>query len=368
MRQHLWRVPALALLLTAIAMSFMPLAEAATTSVSSIDKEGFNIITSPLPLKLTTAPGRTVTAQLRMKNQGTQPEGIKMGLMKFGATGESGTPDLFNLTPNDTYASWVHFSPSQFVAQPNVWETVTMTINVPKDAALGYYLAATFSRAAQPGETGATNLNGSVATLVLLNVESGNEKRVLSIASFSADHQLYEYLPANFKVRLHNSGNIYIAPAGNIFISRGNKTVDTLDFNDAGGSVLPSANRVFTVPWSNGFPVYKEVLVNSKPVNDRHGQPKLYLKWDLGQAGKFRFGHYTAKLLAVYNDGSQDVPLQSSVSFWVLPWKIMLLIIVILLALGYGLWTLGRKLFYGARTSAGRYRRPNKGRDRHHER
>jgi len=345
-------------------MGIMPVAEAATPAASSIDKEGFNIITSPLPLKLTTAPGRTVTIQLRMKNQGNQPEGIKVGLMKFGATGESGTPDLFNLTANDTYASWVHFSPSQFVAQPNVWDTITMTINVPKDAALGYYLAVTFSRAAQPGETGATNLNGSVATLVLLNVDTGHEKRALQIVSFSADHQLYEYLPANFKIRLHNGGDIYIAPAGNIFIARGNKTIDTIDFNDAGGSVLPNANRVFTVPWKNGFPVYQETLIHNKPQPDRHGQPKLHLKWDLGQASKLRIGHYTAKLLVVYNDGNQDVPLQASVSFWVLPWKLMLLALLILVALGFGVWTVGRSLMQGARSGVSRYRRPGSRRGR----
>jgi len=81
---------------------------------------GFNVITSPLPIKISTAPGKTIHLQLRIKNQGAQAEGIKVGLMKFAATGTTGTPDLFNLTAKDSYGSWVHFSPQQFTAQPGV--------------------------------------------------------------------------------------------------------------------------------------------------------------------------------------------------------------------------------------------------------
>ncbi|HVX24461.1 MAG TPA: hypothetical protein VG992_03930 [Candidatus Saccharimonadales bacterium] len=312
------------------------------SGASAASAPGFNIITSPLPIKLLTTPGKTISTELRMKNQSDKPEAIKVGLMKFGATGENGEPDLFSLTPSDSYASWVHFSPSRFVAQPGIWQTVKMTINVPSNASLGYYLAVTFSRANTLNQQGVTNLNGSVATLVLLNVNTPNEKRTLSIASFTADHKLYEYLPANFSIRLHNSGNIYIAPAGNIFISRGGKQVASLEFNPAGGSVLPNSNRVFTQPWSDGFPVFKPANTTGKPVLDKHGQPKLHLSWDFGQLGKFRFGHYTAKLLVVYNNGRDDVPLQASLSFWVIPWKLLLILIIFLVIIGFGLWSLLR--------------------------
>ncbi len=119
--------------------------------------EGFNVITSPLPIKIATQPGKTVDTELRIKNQSNLPEGIKVGLMKFGATGETGRPNLFDLTAKDTYASWVHFSPEKFVAQPNVWNTIKMTINVPPEAGLGYYLAVTFSPSNQPGGRDVTN-------------------------------------------------------------------------------------------------------------------------------------------------------------------------------------------------------------------
>jgi hypothetical protein len=322
--------------------ALLALAASSGRAAAASSTPGFNIITSPLPIKLLTTPGQTVTTELRVKNQSDQPETIKVGLMKFGATGENGVPDLFSLTSKDGYASWVHFEPSQFVARPGIWQTVKMTINVPQDASLGYYLAVTFSRANAAGQRGVTNVNGSVATLVLLNVNTPNEKRALNIVSFTADHKLYEYLPVNFSIRLHNSGNIYVAPAGNIFISRGSKQLATLDFNPAGGSVLPSSNRVFTQPWKDGFPVFKQALVNDKPVPDGHGGTKQKLSWDLSHISKFRFGHYTAKLLAVYNDGRRDVPLQASVSFWVIPWELLFILLIILVIIGFGLWSLLR--------------------------
>jgi hypothetical protein len=271
--------------------------------------------------------------------------------MKFAASGDTGEPDLFDLKPSDTYVSWVHFSPAEFTAQPNVWTSVKMTIDIPENAGLGYYLAVTFSRASEPREKATASLKGAVATLVLLDVHTANEKRSLELASFTTDHGLYEYLPANFKVKLHNNGNIYLDGTGNIFIQRGGKTVDTLDFNAAGGSVLPNSNRVFTVPWSNGFPYFKQRIVNDKPVN------KYDLKWDFTKLNHLRIGRYTAKLLVVYDNGKQDVPLEASLNFWVLPWKLMLVGIAVLALMGYALFSLVRSVFGRTKRGAHKFRR-----------
>ena len=338
------------------AIIFIPVLASAATPANP---DGFNILTSPLPIKLTTDPGRTVTADLRMKNLGTKPETIKVGLMKFGATGELGQPNIADITAKDEYGKWVSFSPSQFVAQPNVWNTVKMTINVPSDAALGYYMAVTFSRASQINVK-AANFKGAVATLVLLDVKSGNAQRKLELVDFSVDHGVYEYLPVNFNIRVKNSGNIHLSPVGNIYIEHRGKPVTNVTFNEAGGSVLPKSNRQFKVRWTSGFPVYKDKLVNGKPVPGKNAEPQQELKWNLGDASKFRFGKYTAKLLVVYDNGKQDVPVESVVSFWVLPWKLMLIALLILLLVVFGLWSSGRSLLGSAKRGASKVRKHGK--------
>ncbi len=337
----------------ALSIVLLMLAQPAMASAA----EGFNVVTSPLPIKISTPPGKTVQTELRIKNEGSQAEGIKVGLMKFAASGDNGQPNIYDLTSKDSYSSWVHFSPQQFTAQPNVWYSVTMTINVPASADLGYYMSVTFSPANQPDAPHVTDLKGSAATLVLLNVVTPNEKRALSLASFETSHGLYEYLPVDFKIKIHNNGNIYVAPAGNIFIQQGSKVISTLDFNAAGGSVLPGSNRVFTETWKDGFPLYVDRVVNGKPVPDKHGVPKRSLKWDFTHASSYRIGHYSAKLLAVYDDGKQDVPLEATVSFWVLPWKIMLVALAIIIVVGYGI--------YSALRSAGRKARAGVRRRKH---
>lgn len=314
---------------------------------------GFNVITSPLPIKINAKPGQTVTQQLRIKNQGDQPEGIKVGLMKFGAAGINGTPDLYALTSKDSFGSWVSFNPEVFVAQPGVWNNIEMTIKIPPTAGLGYYLAVTFSSTSITDNKGATNLNGEVASLILLNVEVPNETPKINLLSFTSDHGLYEYLPVNFNIRVHNSGNIYIAPVGNIFIQKGSKTIDTVDVNIAGGSVLPNTNRLFKVSWNNGFPSFKERLVNGKPVRGSDGNPEENLKWDFTQASKFRFGKYTATLLLVYNNGQSDIPIQAQVSFWVLPWKLMIVGFIVLAVVIFGIYSFVRSIISKRRGNGG---------------
>lgn len=334
MRRLLWGLGLLALV--CLGLNARPISAAAADNV------GFNIVTSPLPIKLNTAPGRTVTTELRIKNQGIKSEAIKVGLMKFGATGEQGQPNLFDIGPKDEFAKWVSFSPAQFEAQPNVWYTVKMTIKVPPEASLGYYMAVTFSRAAQAGEPESTSVRGSAATLVLLEVHTANEKRNIELLDFTSDKRVYEYLPATFTVKVRNKGNIYIAPTGNIFITKGNKPVTSITFNEIGGSVLPSSNRVYKLPWDSGFPLFTDRIVNGKPVIDKHAVPKRDLKWDFSQLSKFRFGKYSAKLLLVYDDGVRDVPLESTLTFWVIPYKIMIVTLIVALLLTYALYSLIR--------------------------
>ncbi|MBI2439455.1 MAG: hypothetical protein HYV45_02555, partial [Candidatus Moranbacteria bacterium] len=51
------------------------------------------------------------------------------------------------------------------------------------------------------------------------------------------------------------------------------------------------------------------------------------LKWDWNDASKLRFGKYQAKLLLIYDDGTRDIPIEGMVSFWVVPWRIIAIII-----------------------------------------
>jgi hypothetical protein len=295
----------------------------------------FNLTTSPLPVLLSTTPGQTVATTLRIQNSGTQAINLKVQLKKFRASGSSGNPEILNQGPGDDYFGWVSFSQNSFTAQPGVWNQINMTVKVPSTAAFGYYYAVVFSKAGAvptPSGTGST-ITGGTAILVLLDVKAPGEKRQLNVASFTSDKKLYEYLPATFSIKVSNAGNIYAAPSGTIFINRGSKTIDKLDVNPAGGNVLPGTSRVYTASWNDGFPVFEVERDNGQVVSNKSGQPVYRLKWDFSQANRLRIGHYTARLVLVYNNGTQDVPIQGSLSFWVVPWKAIITSILLIIGL-----------------------------------
>lgn len=304
----------------------------------------FNITTSPLPILLNVKPGQSVSTDIRVENSGSQPATLNVSLKKFKADGTTGKPLLLDQAPGDDYFSWVSFDKTSFTAEPGVWNQVRMTIATPPSAAFGYYYAVVFSGVSQnlKVNTPGNQVQGGTAVLVLVNVEASGEKKQLSLTSFSSDKKLYEYLPSTFEVTVRNAGNIHLVPAGDIYITRGGKTIATLDVNPGGGNILPDSQRTFSASWSDGFPVFQPKVVNGQLVSDKNSKPVQELHWDFSKADHLRFGHYTAHLLLTYDNGSRDVPLQGDVSFWVLPWKILPIIILIIILVLIGLYSSGR--------------------------
>ena len=328
------------LVIIALNMGSLPHAKAQTT-------EGFNLVTSPLPINLQASPGSTVSADIKVKNGATKTEKLKVSLMKFAAYGEEGKPSLQDRAAGDDYFDWVSFSPETFDAPPNEWITVKMTIKLPPSAAFGYYYAAVFSRenAVKPSSTKENILVGSTAVLVLLDAKVPGAKRTAVISSFSADKNTYEFLPSTFTVKLRNSGNVHLIPTGNIFIKRGNKNIAILKVNSAAGNILPNSNRIFTANWDDGFPYYATKVANGKVVLDKEGKAVKGLQWDLSKASRLKFGRYTAHLVMAYDNGSRDVPLEATVSFWVIPFRIIIGVLVILLFAGLGVWSFINRVY-----------------------
>jgi hypothetical protein len=329
------------------------------------ESKPLNLVTSPLPISLSVAPGTNVTTDLRVKQSGPDTEKLKISLMKFGAFGTEGKPRLLDRAPGDDYFDWVRFDRTTFDAPSNVWQTIKMTINVPKSAAFGYYYAVVFSRAgddqAPVGESQPTAAyNGGSAVLVLMDAKVPNAKREMTLDSFTSAHRVYEFLPADFDVKFKNTGNVHMVPHGNIFIMSGKKQVATLDLNDAQGNILPGSSRVYPLQWMDGFPHFEKVTEDGKVKLDKNKKPVMHLVWSNGGAGAsevtphLRFGKYTAHLFAVYDDGARDVPMESTISFWVIPWRFLLAVLLVIVLIGAGVYAATRGALRGVRTIARR--------------
>jgi hypothetical protein len=337
----------LSLWVAVLVMSVLP-----APVVTAAESKPLNLVTSPLPINLTAKPGTTVSTEIKVKQNSGGTERLKVSLMKFGAFGEEGKPQLMDRQPADTYFDWVKFDKPTFTAPNNVWQTVKMTIALPKSAAFGYYYAVVFTRegddARQQGNT--NSISGGSAVLVLLDANVPGAKREVSVVSLESKHNVYEFLPATFNVKLKNTGNVHVVPHGNIFIMKGKKQIAALDLNGEQGNILPSSNRIYQAEWTDGFPHFEKTVEDGKVKLNKDGEAITHLVWgDSGSGSKIftphiRMGKYTAHLVAVYDDGTRDIPVEAEVSFWVIPWKLILAIILGIFIL-YLLIRFGLKLY-----------------------
>lgn len=305
------------------------------TNTTSVQNQGLNIEISPARLLLVGEPGKKIDASLQIRNRNAGTEKLRLDILKVKASGDR--IELITPAKNDEFSSWVKFgSKIPFDAPYNQIQTVPVTINIPKDAAFGYYYAIVISKASAPVSVpGATQaIEGKVAQIILLDVKAPGAKRTIEIKEFQASRHWYEFLPADFTTIVTNTGNVHAAPQGNIFIkSVSGHQIGALDINAAGGSVLPQAVRTFSSEWNQGFPHYETV----------DGKRKLVWNWN--QANWFRVGKYKADLVLVYNDGQRDIPVTSSTTFWVVPWRMLLVLLVILLLVLGGLFMILRGIW-----------------------
>lgn len=320
----------------------------APASAYAAGASGTNLTTSPVSSVLHTPPGKPITTTISVLNNASKPVDVRLQLQTFKPYGRNGRAQIVPPKANADYIKWVHFSQTTFTAQPGVWQKVQMTISPPASASLEYYYAVLVKPAASSATRhNTTTLKGYNAILALLDVRSPNDRPQLKVSNFSADHGLYEYLPASFTITAHNTGNVFLAPAGDIYISKSSDfkhTLATLPINSSAGNVIPGSARDFSSQWNDGFPLFVPKTIGGQPVTDKSGNTIEQLKWDFTQANKFRFGRYYAKMVFVYNNGTRDVPISAVVSFWVIPWKLGSLVVLLLALLVFGVYTVGRKI------------------------
>lgn len=321
----------------AVAASLLPAAVHADT------QGDFNLQVTPSPLVATIKPGVKTKLELKVHNGGTAAEDLKIESRGFTLKSDSTNINLLDTPPD--FASWVTFSQPKFSVQSGQWATEQVTLNPPKDSGFSYSFAVVISRQNAPKGTGGTRaIAGSLAVFTLINVDRPGATSSLEVSNFSTTKHMYEYLPATFSVRFRNNGNTIAQPLGNIFVQRGNShsPLGSLDVNEKQGYILPGTERTITATWNDGFPVYQTV-------HNPDGTTSQKLVWNWAKLSQLRIGRYTARLVAVYSQGGRDVPIEGTVSFWVLPWKILLIPFVVLLLVLFALFMIVRSTVHGVK-------------------
>lgn len=280
-----------------------------------------DVTVSPVFFDFSNSSGSKINDKIRIRNNTTSPIDLKISVGKLGPT-EDGVLTIIEPKPEDNYINWLKFENQNITASPQEWTDIPFSIDIPSDAAFGYYWAVSIEQAkAVSNDENAAKVSGAAAIPILLNVKKDGAKTQAEIVEFKSKSFINQFLPVDFQTMIKNTGNVHIRPVGNIFISgQGQKDIAILDVNPESGTILPSATREFANSWTDGFLVYEPVVEDDEVKTDENGAPvtKLKINWD--KLTHFRFGPYSATLVMVFDDGTRDVLIESKADFWVIPY------------------------------------------------
>ncbi len=285
-------------------------------AMQAADNSGQGLELSPPVIELQADPGQVVKGSLKLRNITKADLIAKPRIDDFGAKGEDGQPQiLLDETEATRYSLkyWVTTIQSLRLA-PGKIEDIGFTITVPKNAEPGGHFGV-IRFTAQPPDLEGTGvaLSASIGALVLLRVSGPitEQASLLDFQSGSKSRQgtflpstFFEYGPITFNERIRNSGSVHVKPTGTIDIyNLFNRKVDSIAVNSAaGGNILPDSVRRFDQEWK-----------------------KTWL-----------FGPYRARLNLTYGSAATALATKDIV-FWVLPWRVILIILLGLLVLFFAL-------------------------------
>ena len=267
------------------------------------------IVPPSIPVNLN--PGEKTEGKMKVINDSDTPLTFKATIQDYIVEDGNGTPRILppdTLDKRYTASAWIGVYPDKFTVEPHQKQELNYYIQVPQDARPGgHYAAVVYTPGGEAVQGTGASVEAKMGTLFLIGV-NGNINEQASISKFLANF-FNEYGPVNVLTTIRNAGDLHIKPVGSITVTDllGRKTTVNLKENNVfpGGGVRNYENAI--------------------------GQ-----KWMIGP--------YTAKLAASYGKNN-NLPLTAVVTFWVFPWKIAMLVVlvIVLIVLGIAYLEKGKK-------------------------
>ena len=259
---------------------------------------------SPPLIERSVDPGQSLTLSVKLRNITTSALVTTGSIDDFVAEGEEGQPKLLidnNGEPSPyTFKPWVK-SITRLSLAPQEVKTAQVVIQVPQDASPGgHYGVIRFSAVPPELEGTGVALSASLGSLVLLNVSGDVVKNASIEELYSAQNNkkrgFFEKGPITLGLRLKNDGSVHIKPTGTLRVTNmlGRESA-VLSVNETGGNILPSSIRKF------------EQQLDKSTL----------------------FGRYKVEANVQY--GGKN--LSDSITFWVIPYKLIAIILGVLVLL-----------------------------------
>lgn len=318
----------------------------------NFNSTGLDLGTSISPVKFIfdVNLGETADGELTMYNVTNQANFLYPYAKNFKSDGATGTPQFIEeeLPFNNSLKDWITFDKDKFLIENVKLDNTNATIikfkiNIPKDAEYGGHYAAIMVSINDPKKVlspdqGNIAFSADPGSILLVNVK-GKVSRDLILTGFKAtdpylkdknDQWLFEWMPVEFTTELDNKGNTHAFPIGNIIVYQGSTEVQKMVFNQAQSAILRESKRVYSTVMEPGF-IYMDSVKDggNAPTRDSYGNTKTQLAFNWDKMSKQFFGPFKAKLLLVYDDEGQKKNILAEKEFWIIPWKLLLAIIIL---------------------------------------
>ena len=260
---------------------------------------------SPPRVEVKLDPGGTSEGVIKIINDSAEPLTFDVLMQDFVVDNNQGVPNILppDALSNEYSAStWIGLDTQQITVPPRTRQELSYYIQVPQDARPGgHYAAVVYSPAVPDGSdegSGAT-VTSQIGTLFYITV-NGPITEKADVTLFDAD-RFNEYGPVDVTTQIRNMGDNHIRPRGYITISN------------------MFGKHSYTAPL-----LERNIFPGGQGVN-----------YENKFGTRFMFGRYKAELLGSY--GSQNnLPLTASFYFWVIPWKLIVAIFLLITAVVLG--------------------------------
>ncbi|MCU0678242.1 MAG: small integral membrane protein 8 [Candidatus Pacebacteria bacterium] len=259
-------------------------------------QNGSGITLKPATIEENIDPGATKQFLFSIKNESGADQTYYLSRRDIVGVRDGNVPVYAdeNIQPTQyDMSQWITLSTDTISVAAGSEVPVAFMVTVPQDAPPCSHFAGIFVSMEPPElrESGAA-IGYEVANIISLRV-SGECEEVAQIRQFSTDNYIYGSPNVTFNVRIENGGNTLVRPTGPMEITNmfGTKVDGGLIFNESAAAVFPGDTREFTLDWA-------------------------------GEG--YGFGRYEAVVSPVYGEEGAKQTMSSTVTFWVLPMKIVL--------------------------------------------
>jgi len=271
-----------------------------------LPKEG-DIVLGPGKIEILADPGEEFTRELLITNRTGADRLIRIEVEDFRGTKDpQRTVEFVGPDEENPFSlrNYVHPDIKEIILSHGQRLRLPVKIIIPENAEPGGLYGAVMISSTEPTKPGSAvekeKAKGKIkvitrlATLIFVRVK-GEVKEEGRLTEFKVDKRFYEKGPISFALLYENTGNVHLDPYGVIEIK-----------NIFGKKV----GEIQLDPW---FAMPDSVRLKK-------------VKWEKG----FLCGRYSA--VAKINRGYKDIIDEKTVSFWVIPWKIIVPGFIVLIA------------------------------------